>query len=145
MLSHAAEERAQKLVALQFFLLAPYVAYEAIKHLVSGEHPEVSVLGMLLTTSSLIGMPLSGRQAAGRPPARLAGHARRGHPEPALRLSGGRPCWLGLLGNALFGAWWLDPIAALFIAGVALKEGRRDLARRGLLRGGPNLDPAGAL
>ncbi|MFN8164515.1 MAG: hypothetical protein U0R26_11970 [Solirubrobacterales bacterium] len=41
--------------------------------------------------------------------------------------------FLGLLGNALFGAWWLDPIAALLIAAVAVREGS-DLARRGLLR-----------
>jgi divalent metal cation (Fe/Co/Zn/Cd) transporter len=29
----------------------------------------------------------------------------------------------GLLGNALFAAWWLDPIVGLLIAGVAVKEG----------------------
>ena len=29
---------------------------------------------------------------------------------------------VGLLGNALFGLWWLDPAAALVIAAVALKE-----------------------
>ena len=29
----------------------------------------------------------------------------------------------GLLGNALLGWWWLDPIA-LAIAGLAIKEGR---------------------
>src|SRR4051794_7815250 len=45
MLSDAAEERAQKLVAIQFFLLAPYVGYEAVAHLAAGDHPEVSFLG----------------------------------------------------------------------------------------------------
>ena len=30
---------------------------------------------------------------------------------------------LGLLGNTLFGAWWLDPIVGLLIAGVAVGEG----------------------
>jgi divalent metal cation (Fe/Co/Zn/Cd) transporter len=30
---------------------------------------------------------------------------------------------VGLSGNALFGAWWLDPVAALVIAGLALNEG----------------------
>jgi divalent metal cation (Fe/Co/Zn/Cd) transporter len=30
---------------------------------------------------------------------------------------------LGLLGNALFGAWWLDPVVGLLIAGLAVKEG----------------------
>jgi hypothetical protein len=55
-LSHAAEERAQKLVAIQFFLLAPYVTFEAIRALANSEHPEVSPLGMALTASSVIGM-----------------------------------------------------------------------------------------
>jgi len=31
---------------------------------------------------------------------------------------------VGLLGNALLGAWWLDPIAALVVVGVAMREGR---------------------
>jgi divalent metal cation (Fe/Co/Zn/Cd) transporter len=31
---------------------------------------------------------------------------------------------VGLLGNALFGAWWLDPAVGLLIAGLAVSEGR---------------------
>jgi hypothetical protein len=30
---------------------------------------------------------------------------------------------VGLLGNALVGAWWLDPAVGLLIAAVAVKEG----------------------
>jgi divalent metal cation (Fe/Co/Zn/Cd) transporter len=30
---------------------------------------------------------------------------------------------LGLLGNALFGLWWLDPAVALLVAGLAVREG----------------------
>ena len=63
--SEAAERRAQKLVAIQFFLLAPYVAVEAVHRLITGEHPDVSWLGMALTASSLIGMPLLGVAKAG--------------------------------------------------------------------------------
>jgi hypothetical protein len=37
--SHAAEKRAQKLVAFQFFLLAPYVAIEGIRHLATATSP----------------------------------------------------------------------------------------------------------
>jgi divalent metal cation (Fe/Co/Zn/Cd) transporter len=44
--SRASEQRAQKLVAVQFFLLAPYVGYEAIQHLAAADHPEVSPLGI---------------------------------------------------------------------------------------------------
>ena len=49
---------------------------------------------------------------------------------------------VGLLGNALFGAWWLDPLVGLFIAVVAVAGRPRGLARRRLLRslrlGGPH-------
>jgi hypothetical protein len=31
---------------------------------------------------------------------------------------------VGLGANALFGQWWADPVTALLIAGVAVKEGR---------------------
>src|ERR671930_685666 len=46
--SHAAEQRAQKLVAVQFFLLTPYVAFESIKALVGGDNPDVSWVGIAL-------------------------------------------------------------------------------------------------
>jgi divalent metal cation (Fe/Co/Zn/Cd) transporter len=60
LLSHAAETRAQRLVAVQFFLLAPYVAFESIHKLVVAEEPGTSWLGIALVTSSAIGMPFLG-------------------------------------------------------------------------------------
>src|SRR5690349_10870065 len=47
-MSQLAEVRAQKLVAIQFFLLAPYAAFESVRALIGGDHPDVSVLGMAL-------------------------------------------------------------------------------------------------
>jgi len=38
---------------------------------------------------------------------------------------------VGLLGNTLFGLWWLDPAAALVIAAVALREGVESWPARG--------------
>jgi divalent metal cation (Fe/Co/Zn/Cd) transporter len=121
--SQAAEERAQKLVAIQFFLLAPYVGYEAIQNLATGEHPDVSVLGMALTGSSLIGMPLLGiaKQRVARTLGSRATHGEGTQNLLCAYLAGA--VFLGLAGNALFGWWWLDPIAALVIAGVAVREG----------------------
>ncbi len=121
--SHQAEERAQKLVAVQFFVLAPYVAYEAIAHLAAADDVGVSFLGMALTASSLIGMPLLGR-AKQRVAQRLGSQATHGEGTQNLLCAYlAAAVFTGLLGNALFGAWWLDPIAALVIAAVAVREG----------------------
>lgn len=143
MLSHAAEERAQKLVAIQFFILAPYVGFEAIRHLAGAEHPEISVLGMVLTVTSLVGMPILG-VAKQRLATTLGSSATRGEGAQNLicaYLAGA--VFLGLAGNALFGWWWLDPIAALAIAGVAVKEGVETWKGEGCCAA-PSLDPAAA-
>ncbi|CPT79274.1 putative integral membrane protein [Mycobacteroides abscessus] len=60
-LSEHAEARAQKAVAITFFLLAPYIAYDAITTLVAGEHPQTSWVGIGLSITSLIVMPILGR------------------------------------------------------------------------------------
>ena len=52
MFSAVAETRAQKLVAIQFFLLAPYVGFESVKALINAEHADVSWLGIALSASS---------------------------------------------------------------------------------------------
>jgi len=122
--SNRAENRAQKFVAIQFFLLVPFVGYEAVSKLITGEHADTSWLGIGLVTSSLLGMPLLGI-AKRRLADKLGSVATRGEGTQNLLcayLAGA--VLLGLLGNALFGWWWLDPIAALIIAGVAVKEGR---------------------
>jgi divalent metal cation (Fe/Co/Zn/Cd) transporter len=122
--SEAAERRAQKLVAIQFFLLAPYVAIEAIHKLVTGEQPSTSWLGMALTASSVIGMPLLGI-AKRRLADQLGSAATKGEGNQNLLCAYlAAAVLVGLAGNALFGLWWLDPIAGLFIAGVAVREGR---------------------
>jgi divalent metal cation (Fe/Co/Zn/Cd) transporter len=123
LLSEAAERRAQKLVAIQFFLLAPYVAFEAIHKLVTAERPETSWVGIALVTSSVIAMPFLG-VAKRRLAVTLGSVATRGEGTQNLLcayLAGA--VLVGLLGNALFGWWWLDPAAALVVAGVAAKEG----------------------
>lgn len=123
MLSAASEDRAQKLVAVQFFLLAPYIAFEGAQALVNGDRPEVSVLGLILTATSLIGMPLLGI-AKQRVAVTLGSRATHGEGSQNLLcayLAGA--VFVGLAGNALLGWWWLDPVAALVIAAVALREG----------------------
>jgi divalent metal cation (Fe/Co/Zn/Cd) transporter len=123
--SAAAERRAQRLVAGQFFILVPFIAFEAVEKLITGGEIETSWLGIGLTLATLaicqplgyakrqLGTRLNSRATVGEGTQNLlCGYM-------ALAVLG------GLLANALFGLWWLDPLVALFIAGVALQEGRR--------------------
>src|SRR3954451_7392690 len=147
MLSHAAEERAQKLVAVQFFLLAPYVGFESIKTLVQGERPDTSVVGIALAASSVILMPLLGI-AKQRLADQLGSAATKGEGRQNMLcayLAGA--LLVGLLGNALAGAWWLDPMVGLLIAALAVKEGREAWKGEGCCVSDPldgcRLDPGG--
>jgi divalent metal cation (Fe/Co/Zn/Cd) transporter len=123
MFSESAERRAQKLVALQFFVLAPYVGFESVKALIEAERPETSVLGIALSASSVVIMPYLGI-AKQRLADRLGSAATKGEGRQNMLcayLAGA--LLVGLLGNAVFGAWWLDPAVGLLIAAVAVKEG----------------------
>jgi divalent metal cation (Fe/Co/Zn/Cd) transporter len=123
LVSAAAEERAQRLVAIQFFLLVPLVTFEAGRHLLTAHEADPSTIGMLLTATSVVGMPVLGL-AKRRLAVSLGSQATWGEGSQNLLcayLAGA--VFLGLAGNALLGWWWLDPIAALVVAAVALREG----------------------
>jgi divalent metal cation (Fe/Co/Zn/Cd) transporter len=122
--SDAAERRAQKLVAVQFFVLAPYVGVESVRALATGARPDASALGIALAASSLVVMPYLGI-AKQRLAERLGSAATKGEGRQNMLcayLAGA--LLLGLVGNMALGAWWLDPAVGLLIAGVAVKEGR---------------------
>jgi divalent metal cation (Fe/Co/Zn/Cd) transporter len=121
--SEWAEARAHRIVAAQFFILAPYVAYEALSKLWHGEQADTSWIGIALVATSAVGMPLLGRAKR-----RLAHQLGSGatHGEGTQNVLCGYlslAVLAGLLGNTLLGWWWLDPIAALAIAGLAVREG----------------------
>jgi divalent metal cation (Fe/Co/Zn/Cd) transporter len=122
--SHAAERRAQKLVAVQFFILAPYVGVESIRALVTADRPDESLVGIVLAAASVILMPALGI-AKQRLADQLGSAATKGEGRQNMLcayLAGA--LLVGLLGNALAGAWWLDPAVGLLIAGLAVTEGR---------------------
>ena len=122
--SAVAEQRAQKLVAVSFFLLAPYIAQDAIRTLAAGDHPHTSLVGIGLSIGSVALMPVLGR-AKHRVGAALESAATAGEGTQNLLcayMAAG--VLVGLVANSLFGLWWLDPGVALGIAAVAIREGR---------------------
>jgi divalent metal cation (Fe/Co/Zn/Cd) transporter len=123
-LSDTAEHRAQGLVALQFFVLAPYVAVESVRTLIDGGHAEVTAIGIALTATSVVLMPLLGK-AKHNLAQRLGSGATAGEgTQNVLCGIQAAAVLVGLAANAAVGAWWLDPLIGLFIAFVAVKEGR---------------------
>jgi divalent metal cation (Fe/Co/Zn/Cd) transporter len=125
--SDTAERRAQLLVAIQFFILAPFITYEGAEKLVTGGEIETSWLGIGLTIATLaICQPLG--LAKRRLGAKLGSSATVGEGTQNL-LCGylAIAVLIGLLANTLFGVWWLDPVVALGIAAVAVQEGRKAL------------------
>ncbi len=123
-LSEDAERHAQKLIAISFFILAPYIAQDAIRTLLAGNHPSTSWVGIAIAVSSIVIMPLLGhaKQVIG---AQLGSDATAGEGAQNLLcayMAAG--VLVGLLANLVVGAWWLDPTIALAISVLAVHEGR---------------------
>jgi divalent metal cation (Fe/Co/Zn/Cd) transporter len=125
------EAGAQKAVAISFFLLAPYIAQDAIRALIAGDQPSTSWLGIGLSVSSIAAMPVLGR-AKQRVGERLGSGATAGEGAQKLLcayMAAG--VLVGLAANAALGWWWLDPVVALVIATIAVREGRETWAGDG--------------
>ena len=122
--SDNAERRAQQLIASSFFLLAAYVAVEAVRTLAAGDHPATSWVGIGLAAFTAPTMPLLAI-AKRRVGMRLGSTATVSEGVQNMVCAYLSVALLaGLLANALVGWWWADPAAALVIAAVALREGR---------------------
>ena len=122
-LSLLSERRAQRLVAVSFFLLAPYIGVDALVALVTGRHPDTTYVGIALAGTSLLICPWLGR-AKRRVGALLGSSATAGEGRQNLLCAGlAGAVLVGLLANTLWGLWWLDPAIALAIAVVAVREG----------------------
>jgi divalent metal cation (Fe/Co/Zn/Cd) transporter len=119
------DRRATKAIALSFAALAGYVTVHATRDLVTGAEPSVSTVGLVLTTLSVLAMPVLARAKARLAPA-------LGSRAAASEANQTRLCALmsavvlaGLALNALFGWWWADPVAALGIGALAAGEAVR--------------------
>jgi divalent metal cation (Fe/Co/Zn/Cd) transporter len=121
--SAAAERRAQQLVAISFFLLAAYVVGDTVRTLAGASHPQVSWPGIALAAFTAVTMPLLAvaKRRVGRQLDSAATVSEGSQNMVCAYLS--VALLVGLGANAAFGAWWADSLAALVIAGVAIREG----------------------
>jgi divalent metal cation (Fe/Co/Zn/Cd) transporter len=124
------ERSALRLIGASFMLLAAYVVFGSLHDLVTRAEPEVAPAGIVLTALSVIVMPVLARvkhRAAHEMSSKtlLADSAQ-------TKLCGylSASTLAGLGANAVFGWWWADPVAALFLAYVAVSEGRDAWAGR---------------
>jgi divalent metal cation (Fe/Co/Zn/Cd) transporter len=120
----ARERAALKVIAVSFFALAAYVTVESCRSLFGAESAEHSTVGIVLAAVSLLVMPFLSyaQRRAGRELGSASAVADSKQTLLCTYLSG--VLLVGLLLNSLFGWSWADPIVALVIAVVAVKEGR---------------------
>ena len=125
---HERRERvALRVIAWSFFALAAYVTVEALRALVGGHEPERSDVGIALVAVSVVIMPFLSwaQRRAGRELGSASAVADSKQTLLCTYLSAG--VLAGLVLNAAFGWWWADPVVALGLAAVAVREGRAAL------------------
>jgi divalent metal cation (Fe/Co/Zn/Cd) transporter len=119
----AAEKKAILFVGATFLVLAVYVLYESGKKLYLHEHPDESLVGILLAIVSLIVMPVLSFYKK-KIAAEINSRALRADALETLACSYlSLTLLLGLGANALFGWWWADPVAALAMIYFLVREG----------------------
>ncbi len=112
-----------RIIAFSFFGLAAYVAVDALRALFGLGEARHSTIGIALTAVSVAIMPILSwaQRRAGRELGSLTAVADSKQTLLCTYLSA--VVLVGLLLNSLFGWSWADPIAALVVAGLAVREG----------------------
>ncbi|MEV0475956.1 cation transporter [Streptomyces prunicolor] len=120
----AREETTLRIIAVSFFALAAYVTADAVRALTGSGGAERSVPGIVLAALSLAVMPFlsAAQRRAGRELGSASAVADSKQTLLCTYLSA--VLLTGLILNAALGWSWADPVSALVIAGVAVKEGR---------------------
>lgn len=123
--SQTSERRAQRGVAISFWLLAPYIVAQSLDDLVGGHRPHTTLLGIALAAASVVVMPGLGR-IKHRLGARLASAATAGEgTQNYLCAAQGAAVLAALALTAASGpvGRWVDPVVALVLAAWGAREG----------------------
>ncbi|MEU5891804.1 cation transporter [Streptomyces sp. NPDC047461] len=120
----AREHTTLRIIAVSFFVLAAYVTVDAVRALTGTGEAERSLPGIVLAALSLAVMPFlsAAQRRAGRELGSASAVADSKQTLLCTYLSA--VLLAGLVLNAALGWSWADPVAALAIAALAVKEGR---------------------
>jgi divalent metal cation (Fe/Co/Zn/Cd) transporter len=118
------EKAALRFIAFSFFALAAYVSVDAVLSLLGFGEPRPSAIGIAIASASLVVMPVLSlaQRRAGRELGSVSAVADSKQTLLCTYLSAA--LLAGLVLNALLGWPWADPVAALVIAALAVREGR---------------------
>jgi divalent metal cation (Fe/Co/Zn/Cd) transporter len=122
---HERRERvALRIIACSFFALAAYVTVEALRALLGGGEADRSTVGIVLVAISVVVMPFLSltQRRAGQELGSASAVADSKQTLLCTYLSAA--VLVGLVLNAALGWWWADPLAALVLAVLAVREGR---------------------
>jgi len=117
------EQRALRVIALSFFVLAAYIVAEAVYALITAGKPESSVAGVAVSAAALLVMPSLAflKRRTGRAIGSQMLLADAAESLFCAYLSA--TVLVGLLLNAALGWWWADPAAALAVVPLVIHEG----------------------
>ena len=117
------EQLTLRIVGWSFLLLAAYVLFDAGKSLLRREPPNESIAGIVLAAVSLVVMPLLVRAKRRVAKAISSKALEADATQTALCTYLSAILLGGLLLNAIAGWWWADPVAALIMVPIIVREG----------------------
>ena len=125
------ERRTLRVIGVTFVLLAAYIVADAAYTLIAASKPEGSAAGVAVSAAALLVMPtLSALKR--RTGNRLGSQMLLADAAESLFCAYLSATVLaGLIFNAAFGWWWADPVAALLVVPLVMKEGREALEEAG--------------
>lgn len=123
------EKLASRIAAMLLLVLAAYIAVDAAVRLLGvSARPRESLMGIAITAVSLVVMPLLGR-AKLRCAGAIGSAALRADAYESIACAWlSVTAFLGLGANAAFGWWWADPLAALALIPLIVREGWEGLS-----------------
>lgn len=121
--SDRGEQRALRVIGVTFYLLAAYIVAEASYTLIGASRPDASVPGVAVSVAALVVMPSLAllKRHTGRA---LGSHMLLADAAESLFCAYlSATVLVGLALNLAFGWWWADPVAALVVVPLVVKEG----------------------